>query len=194
MNQLFVVVLCRFSVWVRVRPAHRDATNKYLWRRGHRGELRPVFCVPVAFLGAAKKALVLSPSPSVASFPGNLLYFFLSSLLERFSCKGKTSRVQWHPCFGRLRFLAKEKQACFSARTSMPQLVFAWQSQSSSARPHTGHSQTSAIPMITSGAHLFGKRTLPRSSGYFSIHFIQINCHRNFCHRGARLQIDPICP
>ena len=34
MNRLFVVVLCRFSTLVRVGPA-RDATNRYLWRRGH---------------------------------------------------------------------------------------------------------------------------------------------------------------
>ena len=31
MNQLFVVVLSRFRILVRVGPERRGATNKYLW-------------------------------------------------------------------------------------------------------------------------------------------------------------------
>ena len=33
MNRLFVAVLRRFSILVRVGPVRRDATNKYLWRQ-----------------------------------------------------------------------------------------------------------------------------------------------------------------
>ena len=47
MNRLFVVVLCRFSILVRVGSARRGATNKYLGDEDILQKPVPVFCVQV---------------------------------------------------------------------------------------------------------------------------------------------------
>ena len=62
MNRLFVVVLCRFSILVRVGPARRGATNKYLWRRGQPRKPRSVFCVPVFPMEGENDKDVMTPS------------------------------------------------------------------------------------------------------------------------------------
>ena len=75
MNRLFVVVLCRFSILVRVGPARRGATNQYLGDEGIFQNPVPVFCVHV--------------------FPvqgrSNEHWFF--SMFVTISCEGKTGTL-----------------------------------------------------------------------------------------------------
>ena len=61
------------------RPTSRDVFAHIAMKRYDRGPGRRRFGLK-RFLAAAKKAFVLSPGPSVASLPGNLLLnFFVES-------------------------------------------------------------------------------------------------------------------
>ena len=99
MNRLFVVVLCRFSILVRVGPARRGATNKYLWRRGQPRKPRSVFCVPVFPMEGENDKDVTTPS------------FF--RVRYDFLRRKHRPRVFGHEPVFRTQFLAwKRKRAC----------------------------------------------------------------------------------